>query len=314
MTYRKAFSRIGFALLVVMAGTQISQTILVLLGNRFLPGLVEGNYLTYLITEVTMYGVALPLMWLMTKGLPVLGKGERKKMTAGQFLFWVPITEGAGYICSFAGVLLLLPLMVYLVLKGGVPTDINPMVNLLSRSDPLAMIPAVVILSPIVEEWIFRGLLLDRLRAFGDGTAILVSGLAFGIFHGNPLQFLYATMVGFVFAYVTLKTNTIRYSIGLHIILNFIGSISSFVLMAGNPRVMMIGMVALMVVIFGFVVAGVIMFICNYRKIQLCPGPCRLEKGTRFKTIVLNPGMICFLIAAIIVFASFFISILKNVI
>ena len=44
----------------------------------------------------------------------------------------------------------------------------------------------------------FRKLLIDRIVPFGQRVAVVVSGLAFGLFHGNFYQFFYAFSLGAV--------------------------------------------------------------------------------------------------------------------
>ena len=77
-----------------------------------------------------------------------------------------------------------------------------------------------ILIAPIMEELIFRKILLDKLRRFGDKPAILMTGVAFGLFHMNLPQFDYASVLGFLFAYLTIRKNTIRYAVILHMIIN----------------------------------------------------------------------------------------------
>ena len=65
-----------------------------------------------------------------------------------------------------------------------------------------------VILSPIIEEILFRKILIDKIKLYGDKVAILVSAVTFGVYHGNLSQVFYATALGAIFAYVTLKTKS----------------------------------------------------------------------------------------------------------
>lgn len=56
--------------------------------------------------------------------------------------------------------------------------------------------------SPLAEEAVFRGLLYNRMkRCFNLKTALVVSALLFGIYHGNPVQAAYGTILGFLIAY-----------------------------------------------------------------------------------------------------------------
>ncbi|XOQ47998.1 MAG: CAAX amino terminal protease self-immunity [Eubacteriales bacterium] len=101
-------------------------------------------------------------------------------------------------------------------------------------SMPLTDDPAVLILffitiavaPPIVEELIFRGIVLQRLRKFGDGFAIVGSALLFGLFHGNLVQIVFAFIAGLVMALVDVRTNSLLPSILIH----FCNNAISFVL------------------------------------------------------------------------------------
>lgn len=58
------------------------------------------------------------------------------------------------------------------------------------------------LISPIAEEIVFRGLIFNRIRHFCPTVmAILVSGVLFGAFHGNPVQGIYGGCMGILIAY-----------------------------------------------------------------------------------------------------------------
>lgn len=57
------------------------------------------------------------------------------------------------------------------------------------------------IISPIVEEMVFRGVVYNRIKKFfGVFKAVVFSALLFGFFHGNLPQFLYGTIMGILMA------------------------------------------------------------------------------------------------------------------
>ncbi|MGF2525999.1 CPBP family intramembrane glutamic endopeptidase, partial [Ralstonia pseudosolanacearum] len=95
---------------------------------------------------------------------------------------------------------------------------------LMEDNIPLKMLFAVI-LGPLFEETVFRKFLIDRTKRFGGRTAVILSAVAFGLFHGNLNQFFYATMLGLVFGYVYLNTGKLRYSIVLHMLINLMGGI-----------------------------------------------------------------------------------------
>lgn len=59
------------------------------------------------------------------------------------------------------------------------------------------------ILAPLGEETVFRGVVYGQLKKISNvPVAIVLSGLAFGLFHGNLVQAVYATVLGIVLALV----------------------------------------------------------------------------------------------------------------
>jgi len=79
----------------------------------------------------------------------------------------------------------------------------------------------IAVAAPILEETLFRGVLLKALlKKFNPWTAILLSAIAFGLFHMNPWQFLYATVLGIWLGYMYWKTNSLFYPIVIHMLLN----------------------------------------------------------------------------------------------
>ena len=58
------------------------------------------------------------------------------------------------------------------------------------------------IISPLAEEAVFRGLLYNRMkRCFNYKTALAVSSLLFGLYHGNIVQAVYGSILGLLIAY-----------------------------------------------------------------------------------------------------------------
>lgn len=85
-----------------------------------------------------------------------------------------------------------------------------------------------VIAAPIVEEIIFRGLILSRLRkAMPLPIAIIISSLFFALAHGQLLWMTYAFILGCVLAIVDVKTDTIAISVIIHMLFNLLGMSSS---------------------------------------------------------------------------------------
>jgi uncharacterized protein len=83
------------------------------------------------------------------------------------------------------------------------------------------------IFAPICEEFIFRGMILQNLRKYGDFFAVLVSSLMFGILHGNLSQAPFAFIVGIALGLVVIETGSIFVSMLLHCCINTVSLIFS---------------------------------------------------------------------------------------
>lgn len=79
----------------------------------------------------------------------------------------------------------------------------------------------VGLLAPAAEELIFRGLVFRRMKDFmNPRAAIILSALLFGIYHGNMIQFLYASLMGILLAVIYHRTGTLWTSILAHVVAN----------------------------------------------------------------------------------------------
>ncbi len=74
----------------------------------------------------------------------------------------------------------------------------------------------VGIIVPILEELIFRRLVINSTCKYGYGAAIMISAFTFAVYHGNFVQFFYAFGLGLLFAYIYCKTGKLRYTVLLH--------------------------------------------------------------------------------------------------
>jgi uncharacterized protein len=80
----------------------------------------------------------------------------------------------------------------------------------------------IAIIPPIVEELLFRGMVLQSLRKYGDSFAIVVSAMLFGLYHGNFVQMVFAFIAGLIMALVVVRTGSLWTSILIHFINNSI--------------------------------------------------------------------------------------------
>ena len=85
----------------------------------------------------------------------------------------------------------------------------------------LLKILTTVIIVPILEETLYRGIIAGQLNImYGEKIAIVLSALLFGIMHANIVQFTYAFLVGIPLGYTFVKTKKLWTAILSHSILN----------------------------------------------------------------------------------------------
>lgn len=86
-----------------------------------------------------------------------------------------------------------------------------------------------VILAPVAEELMYRGVVLRRLSGISQTFAIFVSALLFGLMHGNLLQAVLGFFMGVVLGYAAVKTGSLILPIAGHMFINLTASSTSFV-------------------------------------------------------------------------------------
>lgn len=85
---------------------------------------------------------------------------------------------------------------------------------------------AMVIIAPLLEEILFRGIIFARLREYMSyKMAIVISALIFGIIHGNVVQGVYAFIIGICLAYIYEQYNNLLAAVIFHMSANLMSVI-----------------------------------------------------------------------------------------
>lgn len=105
-----------------------------------------------------------------------------------------------------------------------------------TQGNQILTILYVLLIGPVSEEIIFRGVIMNRLcQGFPFMAANLVQAALFGVYHKNLVQAIYAFVLGFVFGMVWLMTETIVASIGVHILFNATNVLLQQIFPVGKP-------------------------------------------------------------------------------
>jgi membrane protease YdiL (CAAX protease family) len=161
----------------------------------------------------------------------VLGNGcvfavvmHAQKLTYRELFHLSPASAGAVLMLVVPPVLLLVPALLLTITSA---------LNLLMRAVPLsaweesmfsrmadgsiAAVLAVCVLAPLLEEMLFRGIVLRGfLQRYPRGQAIFMSALFFGAAHMNIYQFVVGFVMGTVLAWLYERTRSLIPCIALH--------------------------------------------------------------------------------------------------
>jgi uncharacterized protein len=88
---------------------------------------------------------------------------------------------------------------------------------------------AVVIVAPLFEEVMFRGIIYDALsKRMNVYISVIVAGLFFGIYHMNIFQGTYASLIGIVMGLSIIWTKSIWAPIIIHFVNNLVSVLLSY--------------------------------------------------------------------------------------
>lgn len=101
---------------------------------------------------------------------------------------------------------------------GYVPSEVR--IPSLDGGGLFGVLLVVAVLPALMEELIFRGLLLKGLKSFGTAAAVLLCGALFSLYHQNPVQTAYQFVCGAAFAFVALRAGSILPTVLSHFLNN----------------------------------------------------------------------------------------------
>ena len=309
----KYFSTFGWFCFIFCLALFLSQEIIVTAVYYLLPDVYNHYLFSNLLSFVTLYAIALPIANPILKKLPSVTP-LKEKVKPSTFIggFFV------AYLTMYAGNLVSVYLIELIYSASGNMLE-NPLEQSVDATPLWANVLFVAILAPILEELVFRGMICKRLLALGEGFAVVFSGVFFAMLHGNLYQLFYAFTLGCLFGLIYVKTGKVIYSIIYHVFINFIGTVVTTII---NKYVRLEEIVELLsdentvnalmnnditpiqpyftdiiiisiysMVIYGFIIAGAVLLITNFKKIKFQSGLLPPPKKSRMSIIFLNGGI-----------------------
>ena len=309
-TAKQTFSAVGLAFFTYLVVSFLLQMFLGTIVYLFVDVNNPPSWTLWVSSFVPMYCIAFPLFILLINRVPAEPFVETTTLNFPGWLKFFALTVfgmvSGSLVASFVG---------ELFKKVGVNTNVS-METMTSTGSMLAPI-MLAIIAPIVEEFMFRKFLIDRIHVYGGKVAVLTSAAMFALFHGNFSQIFYTFLMGLVWGYVYYKTGKIIYTIIMHMLVNFGGAVVSVYLLnkligvnvdyndieavVASPEAMSVigGLLIYELILYGFAIAGLICLIIGFKKRSYSQERLELTEENKVATVCLNVGMILFVLACV---------------
>ena len=270
------------------------------------------------------------VLGLSLKALPSV-KIEKKKLTVGQIFTFILMVYGLAHVGSLMGLPIHTALSSVSLFGDSSTEDAlnNLKSNLIVGSDTWIRIITIGIMPAIFEELLFRKFMIDRTLRHGEFISCAMSGIMFGLWHGNFQQFFFAFFLGVLFAFVYIRTGRIIYTMILHASLTVITSsvtvelISEMLKRMGmdlNSGTMntnidydtviktvlpfMLIILLWIIILAGFQIAGFVILIVKRKTLKLMPIVGELPRKKILHTMTHSVTMWVFFALALLLFVN----------
>lgn len=157
-----------------------------------------------------VFVVAVLLLWFRLRHKP-LGKAAGLRRCSG----WTAAFSAFAALGLFVAINLALALLPEAWLTA-YNADMAPI-----ASTGLLTALSIVVVGPLAEELVFRGIIQTRLeRAMPVWAAVVLQAVLFGVTHGTPVQMAYAFLMGLVFGLLRSRTGSILPGLAAHAAFN----------------------------------------------------------------------------------------------
>lgn len=216
---KKQFSILAYGLIVygiVMVSLQFIQSYII---NNYLD-IFTGVSIEYLTIGITIIGIILatfipfPIIQKVI-GIKTADFTRKNHMSYITFLGYVSICIAINLFGTFLAVIL----ETLFKSNAAFVTPIGVFNGQYVITNPLYIV-MILLVTPICEEYIFRGVCLRTLGRYGNRFALFAVALLYAAAHGNLLEAIPAFFFGIALTLVTLRYKSIKPTIGIHIINN----------------------------------------------------------------------------------------------
>ena len=216
---KKYFSTVGFAVFALVILQKLTGFALSLVISMFAPWMFENIIIVSVLNTLPIYLIAVPVFIKILSQLPAVEPLSSPLGAKGWF---------GGLCCTLTMMLLgnYLAQTVIIWFEMMMSRQQTNPVEVMTENTPWWInLIFMAIIPPILEELVFRKILCRHLLPLGEGYAIIISSVIFGLCHGNLFQFFYAFGVGLILALIYVKTGKLIHTITFHFIINLLGGV-----------------------------------------------------------------------------------------
>ena len=224
--FRTACKKAGLALIVIFAARCVADAVTALIGALMADCDAQITSSVQALANILILYVLAIAVTSKLLGYHFDGSLYKKPKRLGKAISWFVPMYGAGQAANIA----VMAISFFIVQNRSALEDtLTPIVS--SGTGRGAWYLAflfiqMAVLAPVFEEYWFRGVIQSSLAPYGNGFAILVSSLCFGMAHGNIHQFCYTVIVGICLGYVRYATGSLVPTMIMHAIFNSIAGIA----------------------------------------------------------------------------------------
>ncbi|MGN1113746.1 MAG: lysostaphin resistance A-like protein [Oscillospiraceae bacterium] len=160
----------------------------------------------------------------------------------------------------------------------------------------------IVILGPIAEELIYRGVILSILKPYGKWAAVIISALFFGLMHGNIPQAVPAFCGAIVYGLIAVRFNSIIPTIIIHMLNNGLTMYTDFASALHWPEA------PYYAVIIGIILIGFYIMLTRMKELKISQQVTALTTGQKVSTIIFSPAIIIYLLMLLYRIVKFIVS------
>lgn len=179
--------------------------------------LISDVFRLYLNNIIVPYGIGLAILWLIIRKIPAYTTHyPSKKLTKYGFFKLMILQLGFSVLVS----------LIFILVLEGTGSVYNDFPMDYGAKHLLFYLFLLLIFNPLIEELLFRKILLSRLLKWGENYAIIVSSVFFALphFFSQGIPIVFSTFIsGCIWGYVTVKTGKITSAVLLHSFSNFFG-------------------------------------------------------------------------------------------